>query len=132
MPSDLKTMTNCAIYRHKRHRRKIKRLFKSILRQYQGAAAAFVPMCHVRNTVTLTPSGNGGINWEQNACFLFSLFKIYPLSKAYWSGGMKVLEPIRYSVVFLQHPHIHLIAWTNLRIHQSMPLPNSKTASGAN
>jgi hypothetical protein len=29
---------------HKRHRRKFKRLFKSVLRQYQGASATFVPM----------------------------------------------------------------------------------------
>ena len=46
---------------YKRHRLDFKRLFKSILLQYQDASATFVPMCHVGDTAMGTRSAHGGI-----------------------------------------------------------------------
>jgi hypothetical protein len=62
-------------YVYKRHRLEFKRLFKSILFQYQGASATFVPMCHVGNTAIGTRTLHGGHRLRASAGVLFSQSK---------------------------------------------------------
>ena len=85
---------------YKRRRRDFKQLFKSILWQYQGASATFVPMCHVGNTAMEPLWANSGIAGSNCRVIIFqtllahfqgasltALLCLAPAAHAEMSGG---------------------------------------------
>jgi hypothetical protein len=109
---------------YKRRRRDFKRLFKSILCQYQGVSATFVPMCHVGNTAMEPLLANSGIAGSNCRVIIF------PNSVGSFSRpSLNVLGPSRDTTRDISaSSHIRLVAGTTAEFHQCkfLPLPNAK------
>jgi hypothetical protein len=107
---------------YKRRRRDFKRLFKSILCQYQGATATFVPMCHVGNTAMEPLLANSGIAGSNCRVIIF------PNSVGSFSRpSLNVLGHATTRDISATS-HVRLIARTTAEFHQCkfLPLPNAK------
>jgi ketosteroid isomerase-like protein len=108
---------------YKRRRRDFKRLFKSILCQYQGATATFVPMGHVGNTATEPLLANSGVAGSKCRVFHF------PNTVGAFSGASLNVRGLKLTTRDISATsHIRLIARTTAEFHHCkfLPLPNAK------
>ena len=125
-PSDLKTVITCIrLCVYERHRREFKRLFKSILGQYQGAFRDFcsnVPRWQHRD---VDPVGKRRHRREQVPCFLFSQSQFAHFQRRIVE---RAWAKARQHVIFLQHRIFALLRGLQLNFISvsSMPPPNAK------